>query len=145
MVRRISSIAFINDSKATNVGATVSAINSLRHDYQDMVLIAGGEAKSADFSLLASVFSGLCAIVLIGTDAKKIAAVVPDNTPIVYSSSLKDAINNAYQILLDQEAGKNNLGSSLILLSPACASFDMFDSYEDRGDQFKRYVKEITI
>lgn len=144
MVRRISSTAFINDSKATNVGATVSAISSLGDDYQDIVLIAGGEAKGADFSLLASVLSGLCAVVLIGTDAKKIAAVLPSDTTIIFSSSLKDAVNSSYQTLLDKGAAKKSSSSSLVLLSPACASFDMFDSFEDRGEQFKRYVKEIA-
>lgn len=128
-VSSINGVDYINDSKATNVGATLAAIKGFAHqDKKNIVLIAGGDGKGADFSPLKTpILNAVRVLVLIGTDAKKIAAIVGDDTFIVYAKSLEAAVSIAKQ---------HAVVGDVVLLSPACASFDMFADYEARGNQF---------
>lgn len=135
-VRRLGDVDYINDSKGTNVGATVAAINSLVPEGdQKIVLIAGGEGKGAEFSELAAPITTCCrAVVLIGRDADRIADVVSADTPVYRVSTLADAVTKSAELALRGDR---------VLFSPACASFDMFRDYMDRGDQFRAQVQSI--
>jgi UDP-N-acetylmuramoylalanine--D-glutamate ligase len=133
-VCNIDGVDYINDSKGTNVGATAAAIQSLVPAEGKIVLIAGGDGKGADFSMLAEPVSENCrAVVLIGTDAQRVAAALGDSVTIYLENSLADAVGKAAS---QAQAGDR------VLLSPACASFDMFRDYTDRGDQFREIVRE---
>ena len=132
-VRRGNSVDYINDSKGTNVGATVAAIESLAPENGKIVLIAGGDGKGADFSPLEAPVTLHCrAVVLIGQDAGLIAERVATSVEVVYAQSMAGAVTAAAALA---RAGDR------VLLSPACASFDMFRDYTDRGDQFRRVVE----
>ena len=127
-------VAFFNDSKGTNVGATVAAITGLVQPPGKVVLIAGGEAKDADFSSLAAVLAAAVrTLVLIGRDGAKLAAVAGPSTAVANARTLREAVALA--------AGAAQPGD-VVLLSPACASFDMFTDSRDRGEQFVQAVKE---
>ena len=123
-------VNWYNDSKATNVGAALAAINGLPGKH---VLIAGGEGKGADFSALRAVASRLRAVVLIGRDANIIAAALADSVVQVHASDMKQAVQLSAELA---KPGDN------VLLSPACASFDMFNNFEHRGEVFMREVLE---
>lgn len=123
-----SGVDFYNDSKGTNIGATVAAISGLSRAPAQLIVIAGGEGKGQDFTELNPVLQkNPCRLVLIGRDASVIAEAVKDNAKFEFASSMQDAINKAYAQATSGDA---------VLLSPACASFDMFKNYEDRGEQF---------
>ena len=122
-------VEWINDSKGTNVGATVAAIHGLN---RPVVLIAGGIAKAADFTPLLKVAeSHVKAVILFGRDAKKIADVLSVAVPVSQVSDMHDAVTMAAEIAQDGDT---------VLLSPACASFDMYRNFEHRGDEFRRCV-----
>jgi UDP-N-acetylmuramoylalanine--D-glutamate ligase len=128
-------VDWYNDSKGTNVGATIAAIEGLDKPGQ-VVLIAGGDGKGADFAPLAEVVIEHCrACVLIGRDAPLIAEVLADWVPVHYAQSMNDAVAQAAVLA---SAGDT------VLLSPACASFDMFENYEHRGVVFEAAVRQIT-
>jgi UDP-N-acetylmuramoylalanine--D-glutamate ligase len=134
-IRRHKGVDYINDSKGTNVGAAVAAIESLAPDSGKIVLIAGGEGKGADFRPLAEAASGHCrAVVLIGRDAGLIADALGESMPCYPAASLEQAVREASQLAHEGDR---------VLLSPACASFDMFASYNDRGDQFRTLVEAL--
>jgi UDP-N-acetylmuramoylalanine--D-glutamate ligase len=138
-VADITGTSWINDSKGTNPGATCAAIEGLAGE-NDLVLIAGGDGKGADFSALAdSVRGRVHAVVLIGRDAKIIAAALKDKTTTHFADSMEVAVQVA--------AGLARPGDK-VLLSPACASFDMFRDYQDRGHKFieavMRYAQRAT-
>ncbi len=136
-VRDINGVTFINDSKGTNVGATIAAINGLATGGNKIVLIAGGEGKGADFSPLQPVFvKHLRALVAIGRDAKLLLAVA--QAAAVHGEQ-KNSLVVAVQTALDLAKP-----GDIVLLSPACASFDMFKNYQDRGDQFLRAVEALA-
>ncbi|MET0357577.1 MAG: UDP-N-acetylmuramoyl-L-alanine--D-glutamate ligase [Cellvibrio sp.] len=123
-----SGVDFYNDSKGTNIGATVAAINGLARVPAQLIVIVGGEGKGQDFTELKPVVEkNNCRLVLIGRDAQLIAEAIKGSAHIEFADSFQAAINSAY-------AQANN--GDAVLLSPACASFDMFKNYEDRGDQF---------
>jgi len=125
-------VTWYNDSKGTNVGATVAALQGLNGK---VVLIAGGLGKGADFSLLKDVVSQKCrTVVLIGRDAVLIEKALDNVTPVVHASDMKDAV---------QIASRSARYGDFILLSPACASFDMFRNYEDRGETFIAAVRGL--
>ena len=131
-VAQIKGVNWYNDSKATNVGAAAAAIRGLPGKH---VLIAGGEGKGADFAELAEpVKQRVRAVVLVGRDAKLIADALAGAAPVAFASDMRDAVQQAQQLA---QAGDN------VLLSPACASFDMFDNFEHRGDVFMQAVKEL--
>lgn len=128
-------VTWINDSKGTNPGASCAAIEGLSEG-DDIVLIAGGDGKGADFSLLAeSVMGRVHAAVLIGRDANQIAVALKDKTAVYFATTLDAAVKTAAR--LSRKGDK-------VLLSPACASFDMFRDYQDRGQQFIESVIRFT-
>lgn len=129
-------VDFFNDSKGTNVGATVAAIEGLARTLAQLVLIAGGDGKGADFTdLAAAVKDRVRAVVLIGRDAKLIEQVLKDFTSIIFADSMIDAVSKAYAAAQPGDA---------VLLSPACASLDMFANYADRGQQFCAAVEALS-
>jgi UDP-N-acetylmuramoylalanine--D-glutamate ligase len=129
-------VEFFDDSKGTNVGATVAAINGLGAD-RKVVIILGGEGKGQDFSPLAApVARHARAVVLIGRDAPLIRAALEDcEVPLVQATSMADAVALAN--------GKAHAGDA-VLMSPACASFDMFDNYEHRAAVFVQAVVDLA-
>lgn len=135
VVDEIDGVTYINDSKATNLGATMAALAGMPCAEQ-VILIAGGDAKGVDLSPLAQVLSGRVRQVLsIGRDGPAIGAVAADNG-IAYQScsNLAEAVRTARSLA---QAGDS------VLLSPACASLDMFDNYMQRGAEFAAAVKAV--
>lgn len=131
-VARIAGVDFINDSKATNVAAAIASIQSVDGK---LVLIAGGDGKGGEFAELASGAAGkLRAAVLIGADAKKIAAALDTVTPVHLATDLTAAVRQAATLA---EPGDT------VLLAPACASFDQFRNYQERGDVFRQAVQAL--
>lgn len=131
-VAEIEGVSWINDSKATNVGATIAALIGLPGKH---VLIAGGEAKGADFSELAKVISQHCrAVVLMGKDAEKIKAVIADDVVVELVKDMPSAVRAASSLAQTDDN---------VLLAPACASFDMYDGFEHRGDVFIQCVEQL--
>ena len=136
LVDKQDGIRWFNDSKATNVGACIAAIEGLA-DLGNIILIAGGEAKDQDFSSLTTVFENkIKAVILIGQDAQLIADVTPDNVQINNANDMADAVKQAQKLAKSGDS---------VLLSPACASFDMFSSYSERGDVFEQVVKALEL
>jgi len=133
---KFEGVNWYNDSKGTNVGATLAALTGLTGK---TVLIAGGQGKGADFSPLSSAIKVHAqAVVLMGEDAKKMATVIDDSVPVVFVSSMQEAVNEAYKL-----ARANNGKEVNVLLSPACASFDMFKNYIVRGEAFIQAVNKL--
>ena len=132
-VATVRGVDFINDSKATNVNSTWYALESMQ---KNTVLILGGVDKGNDYELIADlVKEKVKAIICMGTDNKKIIEFFKDKvSTIVEVDSAKKAVNASFKLA---EKG------DLVLMSPACASFDLFKNYEDRGRQFKESVKEL--
>ena len=131
-VRELGGVTYINDSKGTNVGAVLKSLESFSNP---VILIAGGRDKAGEFSLLRDpVKERVKALILIGEASEKIKKAVGDITQTVTAQSLKDAVKASRDLA---EKG------DIVLLSPACASFDMFTDFEDRGRQFKRIVMEL--
>lgn len=132
-VGKISGISFINDSKATNVNSTWYALESMT---TDVVLILGGVDKGNDYGMLKPlVKQKVKAIVCLGKDNKRIHEAFEDDVEVIVNTgSAAEAATVAYHLA---EKGDT------VLLSPACASFDLFKNYEDRGNQFKEAVKEL--
>ncbi len=132
-VRELDGVRYINDSKGTNVGAVMKSVESFDGP---VVLIAGGRDKAGDFSALRDLVSRkVKALVLMGEAAEKIKGALGDATDTVMARDLKDAVARCRE-----KAAKGDV----ILLSPACASFDMFRDFEDRGRQFKKIVAELA-
>lgn len=126
-------LRWIDDSKATNVGATMAAVSGLQGP---LVLIAGGQAKGQDLQPLASALNGkVRCVVLLGEDSALLETVLGPVCPAYRVDSMKDAVEMA--------ASKARRGDT-VLLSPACGSQDMFDDYRDRGTQFAREVRRLT-
>ena len=131
-VRELGGVTYINDSKGTNVGAVLKSLESFSNP---VILIAGGRDKAGEFSLLRDlVKERVKALILIGEASEKIKKALGDITQTVMAQSLKDAVEASRDLA---EKG------DIVLLSPACASFDMFTDFEDRGRQFKRIVMEL--
>lgn len=139
-IASIEDVDYYDDSKGTNVGATCAAINGMARDdaSRKVVLIAGGEGKGQDFSpLIEPVANNARAVVLIGRDAKLIEAILlPTNVPMYEAVDLSEAV-----VIAQKMASKNDA----VLLSPACASFDMFDNYQQRGQQFAEAVNALEM
>jgi UDP-N-acetylmuramoylalanine--D-glutamate ligase len=132
-VATVKGIDFINDSKATNVNSTWYALESMQ---KPTILILGGVDKGNDYALVADlVKEKVKAIVCMGTDNSKLIEFFKDKVAqIIEVDSAKKAVNASFKLA---EKG------DVVLLSPACASFDLFKNYEDRGHQFKESVKEL--
>ncbi len=132
-IARINGADFINDSKATNVGAAIASVSSVTGL---VVLIAGGQGKGADFEALAgAVCKKLRGVILFGEDAAAIEEAFHGLSPTVRVADLREAVRNAAAIA---EAGDT------VLLAPACASFDQYRNFEARGDDFRDAVLELT-
>ncbi len=131
-VRERNSVTYINDSKGTNVGAVVKSVEGFT---QRVVLIAGGLDKGSDFSPLYELFQKkVKTLILIGKAADKMAKALASATETVLAKTLQDAVR-----LASAKAAPGDV----VLLSPACASFDMFRDFEDRGRQFKEAVMAL--
>lgn len=133
-VRILSDVLYVNDSKATTPDSTIKALNAFENT---IVLIAGGSSKNNDFRDLTKLLNGkVRKLILIGETAADIAnsALESGYSDIVFAADLKNAILLAKKIAQSGD---------VVLLSPACASFDMFKDFEDRGEQFKEIVRSI--
>ena len=134
-IKDIRGVAFYDDSKGTNIGATVAALNGMT---TPVVLIAGGDGKGQDFSPLeAAVAARARSVVLIGRDAPAIErALKGSRVPLVRATSMEEAVDMAYRAAVAGDA---------VLLSPACASYDMFRSYVHRGEVFVQAVHALAL
>jgi UDP-N-acetylmuramoylalanine--D-glutamate ligase len=132
-VSTVRGVSFINDSKATNVNSTWFALESMK---QPTILILGGVDKGNDYSILEDlVREKVKAIVCLGVDNRKIHEAFQNTVSLmVNTASAEEAVKAAFHFASPGDA---------VLLSPACASFDLFKNYEDRGDQFKQAVREL--
>ena len=144
-VAQHNNIHWYNDSKGTNVGATLAAIQGLGDTLSQnskIILIAGGLGKDQDFSLLRPALKKyIRALILIGQDADIIKqAVITITNHYYYNFTILNADSLEQAVMLAQQ---HAIAHDLILLSPACASFDMFNDFEDRGTQFKTCVKNL--
>lgn len=129
-------VEFYNDSKGTNIGSTLAAVQGLARDPQQLIVILGGEGKGQDFTELAPALKAINSqVVLIGRDAPIIEHAVENVTRVTRATSMQDAVNKAFNLANSGDA---------VLLSPACASFDMFKNYEDRGEKFCAAVQELN-
>ncbi|TAN43629.1 MAG: UDP-N-acetylmuramoyl-L-alanine--D-glutamate ligase [Nitrospirae bacterium] len=132
-VRELEGVRYVNDSKGTNVDAVLKSIESF---HGPIVLIAGGRDKAGDFKALRDLVSRkVRAVVLIGEAAGKIAEAIGGLTEILSAQNMHEAV------ALSRSKARPG---DVVLLSPACASFDMFRDFEDRGRQFKRSVMELN-
>lgn len=132
-VTNVHGIEFVNDSKATNINSAWYALESMN---KPVIWIVGGKDKGNDYAMLAPmVKQKVKAIVCMGVDNKKIHKAFTDDVEMIVDvKSASEAVRTAYYL------GK---AGDVVLLSPACASFDMFNNYEDRGHQFKEAVREL--
>lgn len=132
-VAKVRGIDFINDSKATNVNSAFYALESMK---APLIWIAGGVDKGNDYEELRPVVEGkVKALICLGTDNAKLMAAFADIVPLIVEvGSMPEAVQAAYRM---------GAKGDTVLLSPACASFDLFENYEDRGRQFKQWVREL--
>ena len=132
-VAEVGGVTFYNDSKATNVDAAVKAVEALAEEPGRIVLILGGRGKNAPYAPLAPLLRRKArALVVVGEDAERIEAELKEFAPTLQrASDMAYAVRRAYR---EAELG------DVVLLAPACASFDMFQSYEHRGRVFKEEV-----
>ena len=134
-VAEVGGISFYNDSKATNVDAAVKAMEALSDEPGSLVLILGGRGKNAPYAPLAPLVRDKArALILIGEDADRIESELKDYAPTVRASDMTEAVRRGYEAARPGDS---------VLLAPACASFDMFTSFEHRGRAFKEAVKSI--
>lgn len=132
-VATVRGVQYINDSKATNVNSCWYALQSMR---TRTVLILGGTDKGNDYSEIEElVLSKARALIFLGKDNRKLHAFFDGKVDVIHDAgSMKEAVDRAYELA---EKGDT------VLLSPCCASFDLFKNYEDRGDQFREYVRKL--
>ncbi len=139
-VKTVHDVRYYNDSKGTNVGATLAAIDGLGAAIEvkkgKVALILGGQGKGQDFTLLRSSIEKYAkVVVLIGEDAPVIEQAIQGATKILHAATLKEAV---------ELCQRETQAEDVVLLSPACASFDMFKSYNDRGQQFVACVNSLV-
>lgn len=131
-VADVNGIRYVDDSKGTNVGATLAAVAGMSGP---LVVIAGGQAKGQDFAPLAGAFRGKVRhAVLLGQDAKQLAKALEQTCPYTFATSMEEAV---------MQAAKTAKPGDTVLLSPACASLDMFRDYSHRGDVFAAAVRGL--
>lgn len=132
-------VDYYNDSKGTNVGATVAALNGLGPASNGIVLIAGGDGKGADFDDMQQPVWKYCShLVLLGKDAQRLQDMLSEEVSVTRVSSMAEAVQVAASVAAQQEHR-----SDVVLLSPACASLDMFTNFEARGDAFVQAVEVL--
>lgn len=135
-VAEIEGVKFYNDSKATSVDATAKALEALSESEGKTVLILGGRGKNAPYEPLVNLIeSSVRKLVVIGEDADNIVSQLEDHVDIVRAGSMQDAVVKGFE---NAEKGDS------VLLAPACASFDMFNSFEERGTVFKKEVSALN-
>jgi UDP-N-acetylmuramoylalanine--D-glutamate ligase len=133
LVAEVKGVRFYDDSKGTNVGATVMALDGLRES--KAVLIAGGRCKGGSYAPLVEALARKGrAAVLIGEAAETIARAIGERVPVRRARSMEEAVQLGAELALPGDA---------VLLSPACSSFDMFGDYKHRGDEFARVVRQL--
>ena len=131
-VRSVRGVDYYNDSKATNVDATLKALDAFEGG---LWVILGGKDKGSDYTLLADALRKKArSVLLVGAAASKIAGQLDKGVPLIHSGTLQAAVKEAY--------ARASAGDT-VLLAPACASFDQFDNYEHRGKVFKQIVEEL--
>ena len=136
-VAEVGGVEFYNDSKATNVDAALKALEAFADIEGRIILILGGRGKRAPYAPLAPLAKAKArALVLVGEDADRIESELKDHAPTLRATDMDDAVRRAH--------GAAEPGD-VVLLAPACASFDMFRSYEHRGRVFKEAVRELRI
>lgn len=134
LIREKDNVRWVNDSKATNVGASIAAVEGL-FATGPIVLIAGGQSKGADFTQLGKILRSFTHdLILIGRDGHLIGEAVGTSHSVHYARSMAHAITIAHQVAT---------AGSTVLFSPACASFDMYNNYAERGEDFSRLVWEL--
>ncbi|QYJ85806.1 UDP-N-acetylmuramoyl-L-alanine--D-glutamate ligase [Shewanella mesophila] len=131
LVAKLHGVSFVNDSKATNVGATVAALNGLSAHKGEIILIAGGEGKGADFTQLSEAFQDVSQLITLGKDGDKIAAIFEGAIKV---ESMAEAVTQAAALAKEGD---------IVLLSPACASLDMYSNFMARGDDFRAQVAAL--
>jgi UDP-N-acetylmuramoylalanine--D-glutamate ligase len=138
-VAEYQDVKFYNDSKGTNVGAAIASIMGLADNAGKIILIAGGESKDADFTPLINVIAvHVRAVVLIGSAANEIETMIKASAPdvvVVTALTMDGAVASASSCAQQGD---------VVLLSPACASFDMFDDYQHRGNVFRDSVLQLA-
>ncbi|WP_394130661.1 UDP-N-acetylmuramoyl-L-alanine--D-glutamate ligase [Shewanella maritima] len=132
LVAEKNGVYYINDSKATNVGATVAAIEGFDSHLGDIYLIAGGDGKGADFAPLEGVLSQVTELITLGADGDKIAKL---KSGTVQVKNMKQAV---------EHAAAEAMSGDIVILSPACASLDMYSNFMARGDDFTQCVEQIA-
>lgn len=134
-VGSVNGVDYFNDSKATNVGATLAAIAGMATHPRQIVLILGGDGKGADFKPLVNACQGpVKAVVTLGRDGPAIGQMLQAVVPVQQGTDLQDVVQRAAALASPGD---------LVLLSPACASLDMFKNYEQRGEQFAAWVAQL--
>jgi UDP-N-acetylmuramoylalanine--D-glutamate ligase len=129
-VARVGGVDWYNDSKGTNLGSTLAALEGLQGP---VVLIAGGQGKGQDFTPLREAVRGKArGVILLGQDAARIESALDGVVPVVRVSDMEQAV---------AEAGRLARRGDCVLLSPACASFDLFRGYAHRGEVFESAVR----
>lgn len=129
-VTKLDNVDFFNDSKSTNAISTITAINALSEYYPSLVLIVGGIAKKEDYCAMFKLIGEKAdAVVLIGESSKDFSSSI-SNCIVEVANSMDEAVSLA----------KCYVANGAILLSPACASFDMYKDFNERGDDFKRLL-----
>jgi len=132
-IKEINGVKFYNDSKATNVDSVWYALDSF---VEPINLIAGGKDKGNDYSSISElVEKKVKNLIVIGMGAKKLFDYFKEKTNVVFADTMEDAVKKAYELAKPGE---------IVLLSPACASFDMFNNYEHRGQVFKKCVYDLV-
>ena len=134
-IAEISGVKFINDSKATNLNAAANALAI----YKNIYWIAGGKSKEEDLNSIAHLFVNIRGAFLIGDSAEVFGRILYGTVPITYCENLDNAVTNAFNA-----AKESGLTEPVVLLSPACASFDQFSDFEERGDVFRYNVELIS-
>jgi UDP-N-acetylmuramoylalanine--D-glutamate ligase len=131
-IRTLDDVSYYNDSKGTNVGAVLQSLASFSNR---LVLIAGGRDKNSDFSpLVAAIKKHVSHAILMGEAAETLEKLFVDHTQVERAGSMKEAV---------EQARKRAKPGEVVLLSPGCSSFDMFNNFEDRGDIFRKAVHEL--
>ncbi len=133
-VAEISGVSYVNDSKGTNTGATIAALEGMG-EARNILLIAGGQGKGADFTQLQPAVASHCKqLLLLGEDAPQMEVALRDCAPVSRVGSMEEAVTLAASLAAPGD---------VVLLSPACASFDMFAGYANRGEVFCRAVAQL--
>ena len=128
----MSAISVVGIGMCTNVGATIAAVEGLRGP---LIVIAGGDGKGQDFAPLVTAFAGkVRRAILIGRDAARLRAALAGACPTEFATDMRDAVVRAAETAMPGDT---------VLLSPACASLDMFRDYTERGDAFVAAVQEL--